>query len=305
MPSGSHGGSHGSHHSGGSSHSSSHHSGGGSRGVLRGPSMIFIGHGRRVAVPARFSWISTLIGVFAVFIMFGLFFSIPLTIVFNDQLDKIKTDYLYYQNMISYAEEEYAKGNENFIQDGYITDAFYNEDAHRWYYTYAIPYGNGQILEGYTFSVYTFEEIIKFHINDPIKIAVNSYPVTSLTDSIPMDYKDIPLSNDGEYLESVTMRNVSAIVLSVSCGLIVANILLYVAMAVKTKKDIDSKTNHPDLVSVSPAPLNTQSVPTQQTRSAVPQATPIIEEYVRCPRCGGDVTGQKHCSVCGEKLVKR
>lgn len=195
MPSGSHGGSRGSHGGGGASF------GGGGRGSYRMGGyrrvprrrIYFIG-GRRYFLSSRWNSRFSALSTIASFSIFFLITAIMVLCVGISSKNDIATDYYYYQDMIADAE-----ANPELIVEGEITDKFLNEDCGKWYYTYEFVADNGSVVEGYTYSVYTREEIRKFTIGDTILLAVNMIDTNQKTDSIPMDYKDIPLSNDGEY----------------------------------------------------------------------------------------------------------
>lgn len=240
MPSGSHGGSGGSHSSGGSSSGGGFYSGGSSSGsgshggVSKSSRPINIRFfGRHYYISAHNS---SKVSVFASVIFFCLIFlviSVVLLIDSNSQIKKIKVDREYYLNMI-----ENAENDNDYLKVGYLTDKFYNEDCEKWYFTYEIPTDDGKILSGYTFSVYTFEEISEFAIGMHMDFAVNSKVVTIYTDSINMGYKDIPLENDGEFISARDMKNYSILFISIMSALVV----LFVVITILRIKKYAQKT---------------------------------------------------------------
>lgn len=285
MPSGSHGGSLGSHSSGGSSF------GGGSRG---GSSF----GGGRPRGPRHFRWgrtvyvlptrQSSILSILKIFILLSFMFAVFGLIFFmgsKQEIKKIETDYYYYQDMITHAE-----ANPEYMKTGYVTDHFYNEDCDKWYYTYKIKREDMSMLEvyldGYTYSCYTREEIKAIPIDSEIQIAVNTKVVTDKTDSIPLDYKDMPLERDGEYVDAMGERTLGKN-LMIICGIaFVGLICVQVFIIAKYKqKKVDGEFG---------TPQSRDSIDSNQA----PKRTTKICDY-----CGAtlDVNAKK-CSSCGARL---
>jgi len=228
MPSGSHGGSMGSHSSGGASFGGGRSSGGGYRNGhhRRGPRIFIIGRSRYYLPTVwntRFSAIISFLPIALFFLIFAVIAIFSGATTKND----ILVDYYYYQDMIAKAE-----ANPEFIVEGEITDLFYNDDCGKWYYTYSFLDDEGFPVNGYTYSVYTREEIREFTIGQNIMLAVNMAKINQLTDSIPMDYKYIPIENDGEYAQAQTIHTIGIVCTAVCSvtivGLAVALVLIFV-----------------------------------------------------------------------------
>ena len=210
MPSGSHGGGGGGSHFGGGSSGGSHF-GGGSYGSNRPSSPIrfyFFGHHYYVS-SANSSKISSMFTV-AIFIIMFLIFSVFALVSNNKNINKIVVDREYYLQMI-----ENAENDNDYKKLGVVTDKFYNEDCNKWYFTYSLTTDDGGTLRGYTFSVYTFDEISQYNVGDTLEFAVNSKVVTPETDSINMGYKNIPLENDGEYVNCLKTKKTSIVCISI------------------------------------------------------------------------------------------
>lgn len=222
MPSGSHGGSSGSHGGGGSSF------GGGSSGGWRGSSSSGSYYNSAPPRPIHWSYggrtyyvsgvesspIRTKIVLAVVFFILAIISIIWLASTCSS-IHKIKVDRNYYINMIRNAESD-----SDYCKDGVVTDMFYNQSCDRWYLTYCIPYSSGLWgLEGYTYSVYTEEEARDiYYYHRDMKFAVNNKDVDSRTDSINMEYINIPLTSDGEYLVCVRKLIVSIVMIIVFLG---------------------------------------------------------------------------------------
>jgi hypothetical protein len=245
MPSGSHGGSSGSHGGGGSRSgggSSSFRGGSSGRSANR-PIVLRLGRTRYV-VPPRFASIISILTWVLLFMAFSL---IACVCELNEQkqfIQLIEVDYRYYNQMILKAEnfEEYRR-------IGQVTDHFYNEDCGKWYFTYRIAiednYGvviEDEYLSGYTYSIFTFDEINKYQIGKDIQIAINTDTVKNTTDSIPILCKEFPIEADGEYIQAQSTCEFFVVIISVmvtACvGIIVS--MVYIILK-KNKKQILDK----------------------------------------------------------------
>ena len=274
MPSGSHGGSSGSHSSGGSSF-------GGGSGGWRGSSSS---SGSSYSGPSRpIHWcyggrtyyvsgsesepIRTKFGIGFIILVFAIMCAIWMGFTCKD-IHKIKVDRNYYIHMI-----ENAQSDSDYLKEGKVTDKFYNEDCDRWYFTYSIPYGDGSIreLDGYTFSVYTDDEINNIRIGSAMWFAVNNSVVDDKTDSINMDYINIPLENDGEYLVGRRQLTMSIVVLVACVGALAIDILLIV-------KDIKKKVKRS---------VDLTDVPEEVKKKSCKYCGRVLQdgEYT-CPSCG-------------------
>ncbi|MBQ3047706.1 MAG: hypothetical protein IJD48_01680 [Clostridia bacterium] len=289
MPSGSHGGSSGSHRSGGSSGGGSF--GGGSRGGSNGfggsyssSRPMYIGwHSKRYYIPAKkASSIRTLFSVSFALLFFALAI-ITVLVSNNKYINKIKTDREYYIQMIDYAIE-----NPEYQKVGWITDRFYNRDCDKWYITYALRTKTGETLHGYTFSVYTIDDISKkeFQVRQSIVLAVNNKDVDMFTDSINMGYKDIPLEADGEYLKYIEANKIT---IAVECVL-GACIVVLVAIAISLiKKNAQDEGNLGEITSnttmLGEAVATTQQVK-KSKKTCIYCGCFVSEEDKQCPSCG-------------------
>lgn len=281
MPSGSHGGSSGSHSSGGSS---SGRSGGGG----------FSTYSSRSRVPRRFRWgrsvyiiptkhagklaiVSVLIPICFLALMFGFIFFMTA----KQEIKKIETDYYYYQDMIDNAES-----NPEYMKTGIVTDHFYNEDCDKWYYTYKIQRDDVDWvwLEGYTYSCYTREQVKQIPIDSVIQIAVNTRDVTGDTDSIPLDYKDMPLERDGEYVDAKGERTLGVWILIIGGIALGVDIIVGVVMVVKYKeKKVEGDFGTP----MEREWINKMDNETKRTTKHCDYCGEIVDINARkCPSCG-------------------
>ena len=272
MPSGSHGGSRGSHSSGGSRSSSGSSSFGGSffgGGTRRGHH-----HSRsNVLIFGRTYHLGKPIGIVALILMIAIFFSfITMFAGFaimpseKKEIEKIKEDYYYYQDIISLGNFTTAE----------VTDIFSN--AGKYYITYSIDLPNS-----YLDSVYTRSEAMHLLSVGEVQVALNK-PLSQAdfnTDSIPTDYKNMPLTNDGEYLMALKGLKTSRICAYAGLSVMVGAIIILVVMSKKSAKKES----------------------TQTTSSSTPQTTDNPQQYLTCPHCGCKIRPhQNSCSACGNKL---
>ncbi len=311
MPSGSHRSSGGSHRSGGSSRSSgggsrsygsSRSYGGGSHRSSYGGGGGYYGgghhhhHGPRRMRFGRVYISTGSTSFISFFFPIVIFFIILTTLLFvavspsSDFKTKIEKDYAYYQNMITYAEAN----QDTHIKDATIKDIWYNEDAERWFFEYQIRYENPNqygseylILEGETYCVYTDEQIFNFNIGDTIQVAVNSDPITSNTDSVPLDYKHKALTDDGEYLLELeseksfyTIRTVFAIITGVMIAILVFTLVRSIKNGTKEATETSSTTS-----------------------STTTSTTTTAEKF--CSYCGAQIqSGDRKCQICGAPVKK-
>ena len=280
MPSGSHGGSRGSHRSGGSrGGGSSFRSGGSSSGGSRQARPIIFRFGRtRYVIAPRWASIISLLGFFIFFSAISLIGCVYSLNEAKDYIRLIETDYHYYNQMI-------AKGEnfEDYRRIGKITDHFYNDDCGKWYFTYEIDledmYGNvidDLHLDGYTYSIFTFEEINKYPIGTDIQIAINTTTVKRTTDSIPILCKDYPIEADGEYIQAVQSYNMTIFGV---CGFAVVTAgLIGGVIWIMVKKNEKQEINSDGTVLV-------------------------VKHERKCEYCGGVVgDGELHCKSCGARV---
>ena len=118
----------------------------------------------------------------------------------KSEMANMREDYNYYQNLIKYAEE-----HPTHIIDAKVVGKFKNIETNRWYLKYTIKpddIENNSYLDPYqtsSYAIYTDEQIDKYEVGDKIKVAVNSLPITTETDSMVVEYKDFKLENDVKY----------------------------------------------------------------------------------------------------------
>ena len=281
MPSGSHSGGGGSHFGGssGGSHFGDDGSFGGGFYRPRRNVIIFWG-GRHYHYSEKSSVaLRALITLFFVSLIFAIIFNFTCVTSFG-QVKKIEQDYTYYQEMISNAEQ-----NAEYLKIGKVTGHFYNEDAGKWYFTYSLPISETLKLEGYSFSLYTLSELKSYPVNSSIEIAVDFPTINSNTDSVPMNYKDTDLMQDGEYVHSKNTAN----------GSLIASIICYVASAGCVAGYIVTAIKNGELKE------ETSSTP-KPTQPSIDNAP---KDVWKCEYCGNiNKTENQKCTQCGAKRNK-
>ncbi len=267
MPSGSHGGSAGGHGGGSSGGHGGSHFGSSRGGFNRGPRVImFFGHPHYIN-SRKSGWLSFLsmlivISVIALIIMlFGLSAS-------SNEIKVIENDYNYYQQMIKRAES-----NPAYIKQATITGHFVKNGYDKWYMTYTIEQNDGNLLEGYTFSIYTLEDLNQYTIGSIVDAAVDSIIVTKDTDSITMDYKNTTLKDDCEYERNIHSKTTFTIGSIVDAIILVGLIVLIIVIIQKS--------------------------------AASPEQEKLQQENQlrKCPYCGAKIKNTKDkCPNCGANL---
>lgn len=283
MPSGSHSGSSGSHSSGGSSFGGGSNNGGFSfGGSNRPPRPIrtpFRRHGTVLFIQSnKLTSVISLVFVSLFIALFGFLIAFAATSSVKKDIAKIEIDYTYYQDMI-----EYAEAHTGYVRNGKIIDKFKLEDSEYWYLTYSLDTDDGKTLEGYTFSVYKWDQVKNYHVGDDILIAVNSNPVTLATDSINVEYKNTTLNDDGEYVKAQkdlkTFPIIGGAMIGVAVVILVVGIVVFKKNLELEKAKIEEDKRHNEVEEKS-----------KRTKTS-------------CPYCGAknDISANK-CSSCGGSL---
>lgn len=221
MPSGSHGGGGGGSHRGGGA---SFGGGGGSRGgssrhgsgYHRSTIIMWGWGGRRYHLNTK--WSNTVRSLSFLLVFSVIFMGLGLIQLMNGNsfIKQIKVDYYYYQDMIERALPENNADYMSYRRTATIIDHYYNEDCEKWWFKYSFELDNGDMQTGWTYSLYTREQLNQpeYQIDATITIAVASKNVTANTDSVPMDYYQMPLERDGEYVKAQSQKQLGIILLS-------------------------------------------------------------------------------------------
>jgi len=221
MPSGSGFGGGGGSHFGGSSGGSS--SGGGFSHRYIGPRqpgrfpiyyVYYRRHGKKYALNVNENNLYTLLNMLKKLAFIATILPLIFLFGFSGNFFKIRSDYSRYQNMIKFAEAERENGNDNYFVDATIYSVEQYGSTDRYYINYYFYSEDYEVVKGYTFSVYTYDEVKDINVGDKLEIAVDSYPLTTETDSIDLHYKNTTLADDVEYQGTkATMNGVAIFVL--------------------------------------------------------------------------------------------
>ena len=137
----------------------------------------------------------------------------------------IKKDYEYYHQMIATAE-----ANEKLIVDGHFKRAtkILDSDVDKYYieYYFYTEDDGGTKVDGETYSVYDTATALSYEEGDIIKLAVDEYPTSYWTDSIPMDFKNYDYKDDGEYPIAKRTSNIFTVIFVLCGSAIVAGVVI-------------------------------------------------------------------------------
>ena len=281
MPSISHGGGGGSHFGGGGSSGGSHFGSSSStrwRPIRTGP--IFIHFGGRCYTMSSgkqtFSVFMIILTIFIAIIGIGFTFSTN-----SDKLKIIENDYQYYHEMVIYSEQ-----HSNYTTTAQITNI--GNKYGKYYYDYVFTDVFGDKVSGFTYLIYTVEDLESIHVGDNITIAINcpNNRIMSNTDSTPLDIKYYGPADDAEYvyLKEMGKRNRkfgigTLIVAGVSLAL---TITLYIVFLNKVENQEAKK-------------LDGES-------SSINTSKPVANY---CAYCGKVIpNGEDSCSACGAKVTQ-
>lgn len=277
MPSGSHGY--------GGSHSSSSRSGGYSGGSSRPrkPLRFHLGHSLfffSVGAQSILSFIGTILVCCVVF-AFTNGFSMKAE---KEELKYLQNDRAGYVAMIERAEQD-----PELIVDGIVISVWQDGNGSgKWAFDYKFTASNGDIVDnGYSFKVYSSRSTAP-HEGDTIKLAVDTKNSTKLSDSVPMDYKNFSLDDDGDYINAkrnIKSSRVLFIISLVGTGICIA---IMVIMVVRAKQKTDGKYED-----------NNNS----QNSTGNSQTTRNNTNSTTCEYCGASISSSdKSCPNCGAKL---
>ena len=146
--------------------------------------------------------------IFSIMII-ALFAAIIAKVSFVMRVQEIKSDYTYYQHMCDWASQ-----HPNWKGTAIVTGK--EQKYNKWFIKYKIvdPVTSFSI-DGYSFAIYNDEQIQQIQINDEIEVAMNSFDLSIDTDSVPMDYYQIPITQDGEYLHYSKINSSLTVILIV------------------------------------------------------------------------------------------
>lgn len=280
---GSHGGGHfgGSHNRGRSSWGSNQPHRNGSR-VNVTPIFFWGGLNRRVnnpdssdsyTQPTSFGY--KLLSLLSVILGLALFACIVVGMISIINISTCKQDYSMYQNMCKHAMDD-----ERFCIQAEVVSHNYNPKYKKWYFNYQMTDGTESYM-GYTFCVYTEPEIKEFEIGSTIDVAMDTLFLNATTDSVPLDYYQMDINRDGQYVYYKQLLTIFGILVVVD---IAALITVNVFASKMVKKYNENKFN---------TDLDTNKSSGQASDSAVycnycnsklsPNAT-------TCPHCGASAT---------------
>jgi hypothetical protein len=278
MPSGSHGGSAGGHSSGGASFGGGRSFGGGgyhSRPVRVQPYYFpFFGHTYVIGTQRHNHIMSLVGGAFLVGFVFVICLVMSLS---QTDVKKIKEDRDYYLNMIDTAQAEQ-------IIDAKVKGQFLGEGG-KYYITYNIELPNGSYLwsaDGYSFSMYSMAEASAIYRNGTIQVVVDGLPLTGETDSIPLDYRDFELDDDGSYT-AVMRRTKIMRVMSYTAGAALLILLFFIVKLTFSHKQTEEESK----------------------AAAIPAGAEQGQGRIYCAYCGGVMeAGRDSCPRCGSRTKK-
>jgi len=130
--------------------------------------------------------------------------------------------------------------------------------------------------------VYTLQNVPKK--GSEILLAVDDSDIDSTTDSIPMDYKNFTLEDDGEYLAYKSRLNYYKISMVVSIIIVVALVGGYILVIATAKRKEEEKK--------------------EQEKQEQEEKEQAEERKKFCQYCGNRVnSNDRNCPQCGAKLL--
>lgn len=248
MPSGSHGGggggSHGGFSGGGGSHGGFSSGSNGSFGFRnggvfrpRGPRTVIFFGGPRIITTGRQVLSSILVG----FMIFMAFFAFIMGVNYsacNETVKMIEEEHRYYVKMV-----QDAQADTDLQTEGIVTSVFYKTEYNKYYFEYKFYDDSRHSYDGYTFSVYTIDNVPKK--GDRIALAIDDETIDENTDSIPMDYINFTLEDDGQYLvnKKGSKEALTGLIIcgAIAVGSLVGVFIVYATAKRKKEEEIESE----------------------------------------------------------------
>ena len=233
--------------------------------------------------------IGTIIFYFVFLILFSGMWAVGGFVIGNqrqEELNKIKEDYAYYQNMITVAKQNNTP-DEQYIITGTVTGKFLSDYANKWYLTYSFSGQGGATYNGETYAIYSRSDVANIIPNvTTIQLAADSPVITANTDTVNMDYENTTLNDDGYYLEAKKSLLFPQILCFVVAG---GSAILFISLIVKSIKNLKSGESSNEKLTSNADKLgnenNTEQAAKQQKYcdyccSEIPQGKS------KCPNCG-------------------
>lgn len=217
-----------------------------------------------------------LVSIFFFFIGIMMGISVSTTI---KQINFIKQDYNNYQVMI-----ENAMNNPALTRTAVVTEKYIGNGG-KWYIRYEYDLDNSkQRAYDESFAHYTKEELSNYKVGQTeIVIVTESSYVDEYTITIPMDYYNSGVENDGEYIELIKKRN--TFIMFDTITFVVAGLVMF--LGIKTYIKYKNK--------------ETEEV--EQTTQNSSTQTNTTKTHTKCPYCGARVSSDKGtCTQCGAGL---
>lgn len=282
MPSGSHGGGggfggHGGFTGSSFSSSGSRSSSSASRSFRpRGPRYFHFGHRTLIISTGR----QSILSLFAFLMVFAVMMLISVgstKSAYKEELSMIEEEYRYYQNMITYAE---ANKEEGYVITAKVASNQYAQDLGKYRIFYTFKTETGKNVNGYTFYVYSLEDLKNLPVNKEFELAVDSVPVTESTDSIPVDYKYTILEDDAAYV--VLKEKIKSISTYTTIGWVAVAVLLVgsvlVVFTAKKKKEEKEEADRQKEIE--------NEIAEEKKKFCQYCGTKILEGDQTCPNCG-------------------
>src|SRR5574344_393036 len=207
--------------------------------------------------------------VFLLFIFFVLsFVALP---SMNRTLKGIEQDRVYYLNMIANAEE-----HSEYMTTATVTNVLYNEDYGKYYFEYTFTNQSGSIA-GYSYCMYS-QKLDAPQFGTSVQLAIDSV-TSNQADSIPTDYKNFSLEDDGQYSSGKSYIT-TATIIDVMLGVgIVISIVAIVSNVLSSKKmkteELTEQMKNKD---------------NKEDRYCQYCGYKYSETDTKCPCCGGNIT---------------
>lgn len=170
-----------------SSHSGGNHNSNGNFGEHYSSSIVVVPDYLGGKIKRGYTWF--------LFFMFAVIGTILVSFVLAGQYSFManrESDFVKFQNLVQEGRlikgkvKEYEQGGEN-----------------KWLFTYTFVTDDEEICEGYSYAVYNYTELTsKYYKNKSFDLVAEQGKITSSTETVPADFSQKTLTDDGDYISS-------------------------------------------------------------------------------------------------------
>ena len=238
--------------------------------------------GPTVYLSTGYSSVYSVLGALMMFAIFFLIIAASVCSSYFEDANWLSREYDRYKAMITTAE---AQGK---LEDALVTGYYYETEG-MYYLEY--EYGNYYQYRDVTFATYTATEAAD-RVDQTITICYTGSSIGMYTETIPQEFKNAHLHDDGNYIEYVSSAKTWEIVRNVTIVVVIGCLVAILVISQKGKSE-------PDTVAET-----TSANLSQDTGATTLGSTTTHEGHTYCAYCGSKLNKEDtKCPNCGSKIL--